>query len=67
MFKDNLDKAVQKPSGIPDWDSSLLSLWKDDIEREDGKQEQKRDWSIYSKEQSGHSWQGRTSVQERSR
>jgi len=45
----DLDKVVNKSNGITDWNNSLETIWKDDIQMEDGKQEQKRDWSIYLK------------------
>jgi hypothetical protein len=47
---------------FPDFQDDLASLWKDDVQTEDGKQEQKRDWSIYLKspapDWTGQLWKG---------
>jgi hypothetical protein len=58
-------KVKDKPNAL--WDSVLTSLWKDDIETEDGTQEQKRDWDIYSKIAFRRFWDERNSVDRCSR
>jgi hypothetical protein len=51
MFRDKLVKDLHKVNGLPDWDSSLNSLWRSD---------EARPWDTYSKEAFRRFWDIRT-------
>ena len=52
-----LGKEVHKDNSLTDWNNSLKTIWVSDSQR----------LPIYSNDHGGHYWDGRYSVQERSR